>query len=241
MLTGAKPSEQSVTLHLYYHPFSSYCQKVMTALHERELPYERHVVDLGDPRSKAEFAAIWPFAKFPVLADDYGRVTLPESSLIIEYLDTLSASGKRMTPIDPTHLRAVHLLDRVIDNYVQTPMQKIVGDRLRPEGKRDPHGVEEARALLETSYRFLEERIVETYLSGPDFTLADCAAAPALFYAQKVAPFADRYPLLGAYLERVLDRPSFRRCVEEARSFREFFPSADTDAEWPESVNRMAF
>ena len=241
MLPEAKLSELSVTLHLYYHPFSSYCQKVMTALHERDLPYERHVVDLGDPRSKAEFAAIWPFAKFPVLADDYGRVTLPESSLIIEYLDTLSASGKRMTPIDATHLRAVRLLDRVIDNYIQTPVQKIVGDRLRPEDKRDPHGVEEARALLETSYQFLEPRIVQTYLSGPDVTLADCAAAPALFYAQKVAPFADRYPLLADYLQRMLERPSFARCVEEARYFREYFPSADGDADWPESSGRAAF
>ena len=230
-----------MTLHLYYHPFSSYCQKVMTALHERDLPYEQHVVNLGDERSKAEFAAVWPYAKFPVLNDDHARVTLPESSLIIEYLDTLSASGKRLTPIDPAHLRAVRLLDRVVDNYVQTPMQKIVADRLRPEGKRDPHGVEEARALLETSYRFLEERIVSTFLSGPDFTLADCSAAPALFYAQKVAPFADRYPRLGDYLQRVLDRPSFARCVEEARSFREFFPSADSDADWPESSGRMSF
>ncbi|MDB5668286.1 MAG: glutathione S-transferase [Alphaproteobacteria bacterium] len=230
-----------MTLHLYYHPFSSYCQKVMIALHERGLPYERNVVDLGNERSKAEFATIWPYAKFPVLNDDHARVTLPESSVIIEYLDTLSASGKRMTPIDPTHLRAVHLLDRVIDNYVQTPMQKIVADRLRPEGKRDPHGVEEARALLETSYAFLEARIIQSYLSGPDVTLADCAAAPALFYAQKVAPFADRYSLLGAYLERMLDRPSFARCVEEARPFREFFPSAETDADWPESSGRTAF
>ena len=230
-----------MTLHLYYHPFSSYCQKVMIALHERELSYEQHVVNLGDERSKAEFAAVWPYAKFPVLNDDYARVTMPESTLIIEYLDTLSASGKRLTPIDPAHLRAVRLLDRVIDNYIQTPMQKIVADRLRPEGKRDPHGVEEARALLEKSYAFLEARINQTYLSGPDVTLADCAAAPALFYAQKVAPFADRYPLLGAYLERMLDRPSFARCVDEARQFREFFPSADSDADWPERSGRTSF
>lgn len=230
-----------MTLHLYYHPFSSYCQKVMIALHERELSCEPHVVNLGDERSKAEFAAVWPYAKFPVLNDDHARVTMPESTLIIEYLDTLSASGKRLTPIDPAHLRAVRLLDRVIDNYIQTPMQKIVADRLRPEGKRDPHGVEEARALLESSYAFLEPRINQTYLSGPDVTLADCAAAPALFYAQKVAPFADRYPLLGAYFERMLDRPSFARCVEEARPFREFFPSADSDSDWPESSGRTAF
>lgn len=230
-----------MTLHLYYHPFSSYCQKVMTALHERELPYERHLIDLGDERSRSEFAAVWPYAKFPVLNDDYAGVTLPESTLIIEYIDTLSASGKRLTPIDPAHLRAVRLLDRVIDNYIQTPMQKIVADRLRPEGKRDPHGVEEARALLDTSYRFLEPRIVQRYLSGPDFTLADCAAAPALFYAQKVAPFAHAYPKLGDYLERVLDRPSFARCVEDARPFREYFPSADGDADWPETSGRQSF
>ena len=230
-----------MTLHLYYHPFSSYCQKVMIALHERELPYEGHVVNLGDAQSKAGFAAIWPYAKFPVINDDFARVTLPESTLIIEYLDTLSASGKRLTPIDPVHLRSVHLLDRVIDNYIQTPMQKIVGDRLRPEGARDPHGVEEARSLLDTSYRFLEERIIQTYLSGPDVTLADCAAAPALFYAQKVAPFAERYPKLGSYLERMLDRPSFARCVEEARPFREHFPAADTDGVWPEGAGRAAF
>lgn len=230
-----------MTLHLYYHPFSSYCQKVMIALHERELPYQAHLVDLGDERSKAEFAAIWPYAKFPVLHDDSGRVTLPESTVIIEYLDTLPSPAPRLIPDDPTHLRAIHLLDRVLDNYVQTPMQKVVGDRLRPEGKRDPYGVAEARALLGTTYRWLEERIIQTYLSGPDFTLADCAAAPALFYAQKVAPFCDDYPKLGAYLDRLLERPSFRRCVDEARSFREYFPSEPTDADWPEGAARMAF
>ena len=230
-----------MTLHLYYHPFSSYCQKVMIALHERQLPYEAHLVDLGDARSKAEFAAFWPYAKFPVLNDDSGRITLPESTVIIEYIDTLPSPAPYLLPEDPAHLRAIHLLDRVLDNYVQTPMQKIVGDRLRPEAQRDPYGVGEARALLDTTYRWLEGRIVQTYLSGPDFTLADCAAAPALFYAQKVAPFRDDYPKLSAYLDRLLERPSFRRCLDEARPFREYFPSEPTDAEWPERSARMAF
>jgi len=230
-----------VTLFLYYHPFSSYCQKVLLALYERQIPFEPHEVNLGDERSRAEFAAIWPYAKFPVLNDSDARVTLPESTVIIEYLDTLPAPGKRLIPDDPGHLRAVHLLDRVLDNYLQTPVQKIVGDRLRPEEKRDAHGVEEARALLTTTYRFLESRIIQTWLSGPDFTLADCAAAPPLFYAQRLAPFRDDYPKLGAYFDRLMDRPSFRRCIDEARYFREFFPSSDSDADWPEPVNRMAF
>jgi glutathione S-transferase len=230
-----------MTLFLYYHPFSSFCQKVLIALYEKELEFEPYLIDLGDERSRAELTAIWPFAKFPVLHHLEAGVTLPESSLIVEYVDTLSQAGPNLLPADPVRARNARLLDRTLDNYLHVPMQKIVADRLRPEGRRDPHGVEEARATIATAYRQLERGLGATgWLNGSDFSLADCAAAPPLFYLTRVAPF-DAYPKLQAYFGRLMERPSFRRCVEEARQYRPFFPAADSDAGWPDEELRVAF
>jgi len=216
-----------MALRLYYHPFSSFCQKVLIALYENGTAFEPEVVDLGNPDSRAAFAAVWPLAKFPVLRDEARGLTIPESTTIIEYLALHHAGATPLIPADADAALQARIWDRFHDNYIEHPMQKIVADRLRPADRRDPHGVTEARALLNTAYGILEtETARKTWAAGESFTLADCAAAPGLFYAELVHPFADRYPRLGAYFERLMARPSFARVVEEARPYRHFFPQA---------------
>src|SRR5687768_11284239 len=131
-----------MTLRLYFHPFASFCQKVLIALYEKDVPFEGEIVDLGDPASRAAFEKVWPIAKFPVLVDEARGLTVPESSSIIAYLDRRHRGPARLIPDDPEAALHVAILDRVFDSYVHAPMQKVVGDRLRPEGRRDPHGVE---------------------------------------------------------------------------------------------------
>ena len=212
-------------LRLYHHPFSSFCQKVLIALYENGTPFEPEVVDLGNPDSRATFAAVWPLAKFPVLRDEERRLTIPESTTIIEYLALHHAGATPLVPADADAALQARLWDRFYDNYLEHPIQKIVGDRLRPADCRDPHGVEEARALLDTAYGILDAEMArKTWAAGESFTLADCAAAPALFYAEWVHPFTERYPHLAAYFERLMGRPSFARVVEEAKPYRPFFP-----------------
>jgi len=214
-----------MTLILHYHPFSSFCQKVLVALYERGVPFEGVVVDFGDPEKKAAFERLWPMGKFPVLRDEGRAVTVPESSLIVEYLDRAFAGPPPLVPADPEAALKARLWDRFFDHYVEVPLQKVVGDSLRPEGARDPHGVGEAKAVLERAYGLLEDRLApdEAWVAGEDFTLADCGAAPALFYAAMVLPFAGR-PRLEAYYARLRARPSFVRVVDEARPFRSYFP-----------------
>ncbi len=191
---------------LYYHPLASFCHKVLIALYEKGVPFEKKVIDLGDPASRAELVEVWPLAKFPVLHD--GDRALPETSIIIEHL------GGFIPCIE------TRLWDRIFDNYVMTPMSKIVANEFKPP---DPAGVEEARGLLEQTYRLLEGQLQgKTWAVGEEFTLADCAAAPALFYADLVQPFSG--PFLRAYYERLLARPSFARVLEEARPYFPMFP-----------------
>jgi glutathione S-transferase len=230
-----------MTLFLYYHPFSSFCQKVLIALYEKELEFEPYLIDLGNERSRAELTAIWPFAKFPVLHHLEAGVTLPESSLIIEYLDTLSQAGPSLLPADPAKARNARLLERILDNYLHVPMQKIVGDRLRPAGSSDPHGVANARVTIATAYRQLDRGLGSVgWLNGAEFSIADCAAAPPLFYLSRLAPF-DAYPRLQAYFGRLMDRPSFRRCLDEARQYRPLFSAGEGDAGWPDEEIRVTF
>ncbi|HEX9963900.1 MAG TPA: glutathione S-transferase family protein [Allosphingosinicella sp.] len=214
-----------MTLTLYYHPFSSFCQKVLVALYEREVPFERVVVNLGDPEQKAALERLWPMGKFPVLRDDSAGETVPESSLIVEYLDRAHPGPPPLVPAEPDSALEARLWDRFFDHYVEQPLQKVVGDSLRPEAARDPHGVAEARAILVRAYDLLEDAldVGGDWVAGDDFTLADCGAAPALFYANMVEPFAGR-PRLEAYYRRLRSRPSFARAVDEAREFRPFFP-----------------
>jgi len=192
---------------LYYHPLSSFCHKALIALYEKGVEFERRVIDLGNPESRAELVAVWPMAKFPVLCD--GDKVLPESSILIEHLGGLIPSLE------------TRLWDRIFDNYVMVPMAKIVADTFKPP---DPAGVEEAHATLERVYPVLEKQLEgKAWAVGEDFTMADCAAAPALFYADIVHPFSPTGPL-RAYYERLLERPSVARVLEEARPYFAMFP-----------------
>ncbi len=213
-----------MALTYYYHPLASFCWKPLIAVYEAGVPIDPVVVDLGDPRSKADFLAVWPFGKFPVLIDSVSGETVPESTIIIEYLAERLPQAARLMPEDARVRREARLLDRIFDHYVQEPMQKIVGDRIRPEGRRDPFGVAQAHEDIRTAYRMLEPRLEgRPWAAGETFSLADCAAAPALFYADKVEPLG-AHAGLAAYLKRLLERPSFARVIEEARPYFHLFP-----------------
>lgn len=214
-------------LVFYGHPFSSYCQKALIALYENATPFEFRELGLGD-EATAEFAALWPLKKMPVLVDD-GR-TIVESTAIIEYLAHRFPGPVQLIPTPADDALEARMLDRVFDNYIMTPMQKIVLDVLRPEDKRDAYAVQEARALLDTAYGWLDGVVTSrTWAAGESFTLADCAAAPSLFYADWAHPIAERHAHLRAYRARLLARPSFARAVDEARRFRPFFPLGAPD------------
>jgi glutathione S-transferase len=219
--------EPRVSLILYAHPFSSYCQKVLTALYENATPFEFRMLSPDNPSAGVEFAKLWPIKRMPVLRD--GEQTLIEATVIIEHLDLCHRGPARLLPDDRKQALRVRFMDRVFDNYIMTPMQKIVGDHLRPADARDPHGVADARALLDTTYRWLETNLDGAGFACDDFSLADCAAAPSLFYADWVQPIGADCPKLRAYRGRLLKRPSFARAVEEARPFRPLFPPGAPD------------
>jgi glutathione S-transferase len=214
-----------MSLKLYSHPFSSFCQKVLIALYENGTPFEPRLVDFSNDRSAAEFKEIWPIGKMPVLRDDAANRTIPESSIIIEYLSQHYPGSVELLPAAPEAALQTRLWDRFFDLHVEEPMQKIVGDRLRPADKKDPFGVETARAMLRVAYGIIERHMAtKTWATGDSFTMADCAAAPALFYADMVDPPGDQNPIVKAYLARLMRRLSFARVVEEARPYRSSFP-----------------
>jgi glutathione S-transferase len=214
-----------MSLTLYYHPLASFCWKALIALYENDTPFAPHIVDLGNEASAAAFRSIWPIGKFPVLRDDARDRTLPESTTIIEYLAQHYPGRTALLPTDADGAREVRFRDRFYDHYVHHPMQKIVTDRIRPEGKHDPHGVEEARALMRTALAMIDAEMgPRTWATGEAFTMADCAAAPALYYADKVMPFAATHPQAAAYLQRLAQRPSFARVLEEAQPYFKMFP-----------------
>jgi glutathione S-transferase len=211
---------------LYFHPLASFCWKALIGLYELEVPFDTHLVDLSDPAARASFASLWPLAKFPVLRDDTHHRTLPESTILLEYVDGLSKGPRRLIPADPHLALECRLRDRLYDSYVHVPLQKIIGDRLRPADARDALGVEQARAQLETAYALVDDHVrVGPWSMGADFTLADCAAMPALFYANKVAPFSGRWKNLTTYLERLESRPSVARVLHEAEPYFHMFPA----------------
>jgi glutathione S-transferase len=214
-----------MSLKLYFHPLSSFCQKVLIALYENDTPFKPHVVDLGDETSRADLKKIWPIGKFPVLRDAAKDRTIPESSIIIEYLAQHYPGKMQLVPADADLARQTRLRDRFYDLYVQVPMQKIVIDRLRPAGKSDPLGVQQARALLATALGMIDQEMAtKLWAMGEDFSMADCAAAPALYYANLVMPFGDTHKNVAGYFDRLLQRPSFARAVEEAQPYRHLFP-----------------
>ena len=214
-----------MTLNLYFHPLSSFCQKALMALYENDTPFERHIVDLFNEESAAAFKKIWPIGKFPVLRDDAKDRTIPESSIIIEYLAQHYPGRTQLIPRDADLARQMRLRDRFYDLYVNVPMQKIVTDKLRPAGKSDPYGVEEAKALLRTAIGLVDKDMeARTWVMGDVFTMADCAAAPALFYADMIMPYRDTHKNAAAYLARLMERPCFARVVKEAQPYLALMP-----------------
>jgi glutathione S-transferase len=217
-----------MSLKLYAHPFSSYCQKVLIALYENETPFEYRMLGMGDDAVSAELAELWPLKKMPLLVDD-GH-TVVEASIIVEHVDLHHPGRTRFLPSDRAAALDVRTLDRVFDNYVMTPMQRIVFDAIRPPEARNPYDVADARTLLDRAYRWLDGTLAgRTWAAGEVFGLADCAAAPALFYADWVQPIDASLASLRAYRARLLARPSFARAVDEARPYRQLFPPGAPD------------
>ncbi|WP_421739224.1 glutathione S-transferase family protein [Caulobacter sp.] len=217
-----------MSLTLYFHPLSSFCWKALIGLYENDTPFTPRVVDLGDETSRAAFLAVWPVGKFPVLRDDARRETVPETSVILDYLDAHHPGSVRFTSADPDAAWRTRLWDRFFDLYIHIPMQKIVGDRIRPsDADRDPFGVAQARGQIAASYAVLEAELADrAWMSAGDtFGLADCAAFPALFYADKVQPLGETWPRISAYLARLKARPSAARVLEEAEPYFRFFPA----------------
>jgi glutathione S-transferase len=215
------------SMQLFAHPFSSYCQKALIALYENDIPFEWRVLTPEDERTAAEHAARWPLKRMPVLVDE--DRTLVEATIIIEYLEVHHPGPVRLIPRDADAAIDVRMMDRFFDNYVMTPMQKIVGDSLRAPETRDRHGVDEAHALLDTAYAWLDERVKGREWAAGGFSLADCAAAPSLFYADWVHPIGAACRDVRDYRGRLLARPSFARAVDEARPYRAFFPLGTPD------------
>ena len=214
-----------MSLTLYYHPLSSFCWKALIALYETDTPFTAQMVNLGDEAERAALLKLWPVGKFPVLRDEARDQTIPETSILIEYLDQHYPGRTRFIPADPDAARQTRLRDRFYDLYVHLPMQKIVGDRLRPETGRDPHGVEEARARLRSSYDMIDRQMAGGgWAMGEAFGLADCAALPALFYGNAVEPFGEKHNNTAAYLDRLKARPSVARVLAEAEPYFKMFP-----------------
>ncbi|MDB6083426.1 MAG: glutathione S-transferase family protein [Gammaproteobacteria bacterium] len=215
-----------MSLTLYSHPFAAYCWKVLIALYENDTAFRYRMVD--DAAGIAELAALWPLKKFPVLKD--GDTSVIESSVIIEHLMHHHPGPSRLIPHDIDAALQARFMDRFFDNYVMTPMQTLVSDRMRAEGEHDVRGVAEAGMLLDAAYEWLEKLLTKNiWAAGDDFTLGDCAAAPALFYADWVHPIGERFPGVRAYRARLLARPSVARTVDDARPYRKLFPSGAPD------------
>ena len=211
-------------LTLYYHPLSSYCHKVLVALYEHGVDFDGRIIDLRNQADRVELAALWPFTKFPVLRDHTRERDVVESSIIIEYLDLHASDHARLIPQDSDDALDVRLWDRIFDQYVMTPLQAIVGNTFRPT----PDDMAAQFATLDTAYRLIDERMAaRTWAAGMEFSLADCAAAPSLFYAVTVRPFPDDCPHLRTYYDRLMDRPSVQRVHEEAKPYFGMYPFAD--------------
>jgi glutathione S-transferase len=215
-----------MSLTLYAHPFAAYCWKALIALYENGTSFTYRVVE--DAAGWAELEALWPIRKFPLLTD--GSATIAESSIIVEYLMRCFPGPAPMIPSNDDAALRVRSMDRIFDNYVMTPMQTLVSDRMRTDSDRDLKGVSEARKLLDVAYGWLEQQVTGgAWLCSDTFSLAECAAAPALFYSDWVHPIPERFPRLLAYRRRVLARPSVTRVIDEARPYRKFFPQGAPD------------
>lgn len=202
---------------------------MLISLYENETPFTPRILDRSsDPATFAEFEALWPLKKFPLLLDNGQAIA--EATIIIEYLGLHYPGPVRMIPADPESALEMRFLDRFFDNYVHTPMQTIVFDALREPADRDAKGVADARSMLDTSYAWLEQWMADReWAAGRSFSLADCAAAPALFYAEWVHPISGDFPNVRTYRSRLNARPSFARAIDEARPYRHYFPLGAPD------------
>jgi glutathione S-transferase len=217
-----------MSLQLLGHPFSSYTMKALIALYENNTPFDFRILGPDHPENGAELVRRWPIAKFPMLID--GETTVFETSAIIEHLAAFHPGPVSLIPADTKAAVPVRMLDRVFDSHVMSPMQAIVADALRPEDARDPHGVTQARTALDTIYAWLDHALAgRQWATGDAFTLADAAAAPALFYADWAHPIGEDRTTLKAYRARLLARPSFARCIDDARPYRAYFPLGAPD------------
>ena len=213
---------------LYSHPFSSYCQKVLIALYENDTQFETRMLGPKDPEAYRELSSVWPVKRFPMLMDQDKPVF--EASIIIEYLQLHYPGPITLIPADADAAIEIRMLDRFFDNYISTPQQKLVFNAIRPQDSRDAYGVQEARDMLDAAYGWLDGWMASReWAAGDDFSLADCAAAPSLFYADWSHPLGGRFPNVTAYRQRLLARPSFARAVDEARPYRSFFPLGAPD------------
>ena len=211
---------------LYLHPLSSYCQKAETAFYEKGLTFETRMLDGSEPVA-GEFARLWPIGRFPILTD--GDRLIFEATSIIDYLD-MRHPQTRLVSEDPDVAVETRMWDRFFDNYINTPQQRLVFAAVG----RDSDGVDGGatlRASLETAYAVLDKRMASReWVVGDRFSLADCAAAPALLYADWTHPIPEHHRDLWAYRSRLIARPSYARALDEARPFRHYFPlGAPTD------------
>jgi glutathione S-transferase len=213
------------------HPLASFCHKALIALYENDTPFHPHLVDLADQAARAAFYALWPMGRFPLLRDDARDCLVPESSIIIEYLAQHYPGKVALVPQDADLAREVRLRDRFFDLYVNEAMQKVVTDRPRPSDDHDHYGVSEARHRLRTAYDLLEKDMAtRTWAMGDSYTMADCSASPALFYANMVMPLDESHPHTAAYLLRLMQRPSFERVLREAQPYMHMLPREAADA-----------
>lgn len=214
-----------MSLTLYLHPLSSFCHKVLIALYENEIPFSPHSVDLGDPAARDELRKVWPFVKFPVLRDEKRGRTVPESTTIIEYLAQHYPGASKLIPGDPELAAQARAADRFYDLHLHLPMQKVVGDKLRPANGHDPLGVKQAWEQMRTALRIADsEMATRRWAIGEHFTMADCAAGPPLFFTNRMLPLADEFPHVRAYLERLVKRPAYARALAEAQPYLAMFP-----------------
>ena len=206
-------------LKLYYHPLSSFCWKATIALYENDTPFEKIVVNLQEDASRRAFLEVWPIGQFPVVKDETRDRLVPESSIIIEYLDDHYRGRTRFIPEDMDKAREVRMRDRFFDLHVQVPMQHIMDDRWRKDEDKNRIGVEKMRAHITTALDMIESDVGRNWAMGEDFTMADIAAMPALFYANVAMPFGDARPKTLAYLARLKKRPSIARTLKDAAPF----------------------
>jgi glutathione S-transferase len=219
-----------MSLGFYYHPLSSYCWKVLIALYELEAAFDPILVDLGDPAARAEYLKLSPLGKIPALKDTSRGASMYETSIIIDYLDQHYPGPRALIPRDRDQARRVLFADRFFDLYVHTPMSRIVADRLRPEGKSDAFTVDQMRAQIREAYGVLENDLAgRPWAADEAFTLADCSAAPALFYADLIEPMGEGRPTLTAYYGRLRERPSVARAIQGAKPSFKHYPATSAE------------